>query len=120
MEIIQRILSELERRGLRMSELCQYLGIGTSTMANWKTRGTDPPAKYIAQICEFLNVSADYILTGKENKEKLVSGLTEDEQKVLKYYEQLTEEQKDYVKGEMARLNMANKQDTEFAEEKAT
>lgn len=117
MTIIERILETLDTNGLKMSELCQYIGIGTSTMANWKTRNTDPPAKYIAPICEFLNVSLHYILTGETNSKVEVS---EDETKVLKYYDRLTDEQKDYIKGEMVRLNMVeppNKLDVEFAQE---
>lgn len=120
MEIIDRVLTELERQGLKMAGLCQHLGIGTSTMANWKTRHTDPPAKYVAPICEYLNVSTYYLLTGKTDREKIVSGLAEDEQKVLKYYGDLTEEQRDYIKGEMARMSMENKRDTELSNAKAT
>ena len=119
MTIIERILETLEINGLKMSELCQYIGIGTSTMANWKTRNTDPPAKYIIPICEFLNVSLHYILIGKSDS-KLE--LSEEETKVIKYYYRLTEEQKDYIKGEMVRLNMVepqNKLDVEFAKELA-
>lgn len=120
MTIIERILNLLDEKGLKMSELCQYIGVGTSTMANWKTRNTDPPAKYIAPICEFLNVSFDYILTGKKNTS---SENSDDVNKALHYYERLTVEQKDYIKGEMVRLYMAepaNKQDVEFADELAT
>lgn len=160
MKIIERILSELEEKGLKMADLCQFLGIGTSTMATWKTRNTDPPARYIARICEFLKEPPRYILTGEKNNsdeleeyfrdsplddemaieifktirrvkrardgledisdKKIVPELTEDEQKVLNYYGRLTDEQKDYIKGEMARLNMANKQDTEYADEQIT
>ena len=69
MKIIERISYLLKDKGLSDAELCRVLKIGTSTMANWKTRGTDPPAKYIIPICEFLDVSCEFLLTGKEKKQ---------------------------------------------------
>lgn len=68
--ITQRILSLLESKALKMADLCRYLGINTSTMTNWKNRGTDPPAKYIAPICEFLEVDCEFLLTGKHITKK--------------------------------------------------
>lgn len=65
MTIIERILDCLEKQNKKMSELCTFIGIGTSTMATWKTRNTDPSAKYISRICDFLNVSVDWLLTGE-------------------------------------------------------
>lgn len=53
--------------------MCAYLHIGTSTVSNWKNRGTDPPAKYIIPICDFLNVSPEYLLTGENRKESNIS-----------------------------------------------
>jgi transcriptional regulator with XRE-family HTH domain len=64
--ITQRILYLLEKKSLKPADLCRYLDINTSTMTNWKQRNTDPPAKYIAPICEFLNVSCEYLLTGND------------------------------------------------------
>lgn len=64
--IIQRIISLLEEKSLTATDLCRAIGINTSTMTNWKNRGTDPPAKMIIPICEFLGVSSNYLLTGKE------------------------------------------------------
>lgn len=65
--ITQRMLDLLDSKSLKMVDLCRYLNINTSTMTNWKNRGTDPPAKYIIPICEFLGVSCEYFLTGKED-----------------------------------------------------
>ena len=56
-------------------------------------------------------------------KKDFVTNLSDDEDKVLKYYHRLNDEHKDYVKGEMVRLYMAEKaknQDAESSEEIAT
>lgn len=65
--VIQRIIELLNEKALKASDLCKYIGINTSTMTNWKNRGTDPPAKLLIPICEFLDVSCEYLLTGKNN-----------------------------------------------------
>lgn len=85
MSLINDIILILERKKKKQSELCAYLGINTSTMTNWKNRNTDPPAKYIIPICEFLEVSPYFLLTGKEKK----SSLLNDEQELLNYYKAL-------------------------------
>ena len=56
----------MEQKGKRPADLCKILDIGTSVTTGWKTRGTDPPAKYIIPICQFLNVSVEYLLTGSD------------------------------------------------------
>lgn len=48
--ITQRILSLLEEKSLTATDLCRAIGINTSTMTNWKNRGTDPPAKMNMQL----------------------------------------------------------------------
>lgn len=95
------------------------LNLSPGNLDKWKN-GATVNSDVLLKISKHFGVSVDFLITGKEDEKKPASGLTEDEQKVLKYYAKLTEEQKDYVKGEMARLNMANKQDAEFADESAT
>ena len=46
MEIIERITETLEKTDKKATDLCDRLGIRTSTMSTWKTRNSDPPAKY--------------------------------------------------------------------------
>ena len=100
MSIINDILRLLEEKGKKASELCAYINVNTSNFTNWKNRNTDPPAKYIYPICEFLGVSTDYLLTGKEKspsaeqtaKEQL--SFDEDEQELLNLYRSLSEKDK--------------------------
>lgn len=99
MSIIYDILDYLDKKGLKQSELCSALGINTSTMANWKTRNTDPPAKYIIPICEFLDISPYVLLTGKE-KITPSEELTPDERELLACYKKLGEREKGIVLGE--------------------
>lgn len=68
MSIIQRIYSELERVQKKPAELARFLEVTTSQMSAWKTRDTDPPARYVTKICEFLNCSVEYLLTGNEKQ----------------------------------------------------
>lgn len=93
MSIIERLLIILDKKNHKMSELCSFLNINTSTMANWKTRNTDPPAKYLIPICEFLNISLEYLLTGKETKKTPSSSqLNENESELLKQFKILDKE----------------------------
>lgn len=66
MTICERMFAELDKKGLTAYGICQAIGVNTSTTSNWKLRNTDPPAKYIAPICEYLGCSVEYLLTGQE------------------------------------------------------
>lgn len=83
--IIDNIIEILEKKHLKQSDLCAYIGINTSTMTTWKSRKTDPPAKYIILICEFLNISPYVLLTGKE-KSSSTDNLSENEQEMLNIF----------------------------------
>lgn len=118
LSIINEIIDILNKKGRKMSELCVWLGINTSTMANWKTRETDPPAKYIAPICEFLDVSIDFLLTGKEKSSS--AELSADEQELLTYYKELDDKYRERLisKAEtMAELLSEQRKEREMAVE---
>lgn len=108
-----------QKAGKKPTPVLKELHLSPGNLDKWKN-GATVNSDVLLKISEHFGVSIDYLLTGKENEKKLVSGLTENEQKILKYYEKLTEEQQDYIKGEMARMNMENKQDTGSSNAKAT
>ena len=95
MSIIERVVCILEEKGKTMAELSRVLGVRTSTTSNWKKRHTDPPASLIAPICEFLDVSCEYLLTGSEKEEKV----DENEIVLLGYFRKLNDQQKRDILG---------------------
>lgn len=96
--IIERVLSLLEEKSLKMVDLCRFLDINTSTMTNWKNRKTDPPAKFIFPICEFLGVTCEYLLTGEE---KNITGFCTTDMEWLSLIHQLPREAQIEFRGEI-------------------
>ena len=79
--------------------LCDRLGIRTSTMSTWKTRNSDPPAKYIKPIADFLGVSVHYLLTGEEAPARKLTTAEEDE--LLELYRALPQNKQFEFIGEL-------------------
>lgn len=104
MTISERLFSMLDERGLRASGLCKHLGIGTNITTGWKQRGTDPPAKYIAPICEYLDCSLEYLLTGEETKKEPAPGISENGREMLALYERLPERQQILLIGRLQEM----------------
>lgn len=66
MTICERMFEIMEHKCITAYVLCQKTGLSNSTLSNWKTRNTDPPARFIVPICEVLNCSPNYLLTGTD------------------------------------------------------
>lgn len=88
MSIINKIIELAEEKSINQQVICDALGIKSGTFSTWKARQTDPPAKYIACICEILGVSIEYLLTGKERSP--TSKLTDVEQRMLVAFKELS------------------------------
>lgn len=85
MTISQRIFAILKEKKLKQKELAQRTGISESAISDWKKKGTNPAAENISAIADFLGVSLEYLVTGKEKSPSLPN----DELELLKYYKEL-------------------------------
>lgn len=87
MTISQRIFQLLKSKGKMQKELAAYTGISTAAISDWKTHGTNPSSDKIVAIAEFLDVSPEYLLTGKESEKNL----SENEIEVLHIYRKFSD-----------------------------
>lgn len=103
--IVQRILDVLEERGKTKTELANMLNASPSLITKWKNAGYMPPVESIVDICKFLNVSLEYILTGNGssiNTEMIANPeLNKDEKELVTYYRKMSTAQKGKILGQI-------------------
>jgi len=95
-EILLRVLKLLDEKGVKGTEFCEGTGIKQSTFATWKQKERDPQTEYLVKIAQFLNVSLDFLLTGKEKENKSMF-FTEDEIALIMSYRTLNPDMKKFV-----------------------
>ena len=91
MQIVERIDKLLKERNLNRVALADAIGIKPQNISAWSVRGTVPAGDICLKVAEFLNVSAVWLITGKEE------GLSNEEEKLLSIYQKLSPEQKDTI-----------------------
>ncbi|MCM1185616.1 MAG: helix-turn-helix domain-containing protein [Lachnoclostridium sp.] len=82
MTLIQRVHEKRNELGLSVRALEQKANLSNGTLKKWETQ----KASYdkVADIADTLNVSVQWLITGKEAGEPM----TEDEQQLVNYYRQ--------------------------------
>lgn len=64
-EIYQRLLDE---KGLKNADVARATGISNMTLSDWKRGKSVPKSDKMRKIAEYLNVSVDYLMTGKDTE----------------------------------------------------
>ena len=91
MGLYERIRDVAKVKGYSVNRLEQELGFARSSIS--KFNKNMPSAEKIQQIADILNVSADYILTGKENPKQREQSLTAKDEHDIEEILKQTEEQ---------------------------
>ncbi|MEZ3453931.1 MAG: helix-turn-helix transcriptional regulator [Oscillospiraceae bacterium] len=99
MTISQRIFYILKQKGKKQKELAEYTGISTSAISAWNKNNTNPAAENLSTIADFLEVSLEYLITGKEK------GIcnNDPEQELIESYRKLSDFEKGEVLGDVKR-----------------
>lgn len=64
-EIFEKLLI---MHGISAYKFCKDTGIPQSTISTWKKKNHAVGAEIAKIICEYFNISADYLMTGKEKE----------------------------------------------------
>ena len=79
MIISERILKVIKERNMTQTEFAKKVGIGNSTISEWKKKKTNPTADKIMDICDVLQITPEQLLTGKgiEDEEEIAAAAPE-------------------------------------------
>ena len=114
MNINQRVQELIYNSNVSQKALSSAISVPTSTLNNWIKLGRSIPSEYIIPICEFFDISTDYLLTGKEDTSSNIK-LDSNEQRLLKMYSLLSDIEKGEILGElkaMTKDRMIEKQES--------
>lgn len=65
-DFVDRIDELLSEKKMNRNALYEKFNISKNLIGQWKQRGTIPSADIVCKIAEFLDTSAEYLVTGKE------------------------------------------------------
>lgn len=91
LQIVARISEICRERGIVRKEISEALKLPDNCFSNWSARGTVPAGDICIRIANYLNVSAVWLITGKEE------GMSNEEKKLLTIYQKLSAQQKDTI-----------------------
>lgn len=98
-EILTKIMKERRISAYKMSK---ETGISDSLIGYWKKGERVPNAENLILISNYLEVTIDYLLTGKSNE--TIIELSEDKKRFLSMYELLNDMEKGEILGEMKNM----------------
>lgn len=81
---IEKLEETLKQKHLTMNKLAKGIDYSQSATSQWK-KGRMPQIDVLKKICEYLNVSADYLLDLDKTPPPI---LTDQEQKLLEHFRQ--------------------------------
>lgn len=102
----KRIQNLCEINGITITKLCVQITGSSGNLNTWKKgyMRTD----YIQKIAEYFNVSTDFLILGQEKSSS--SDLTENEQKIIDVFKNLTETQQGQIIGRAEMLAEMNEE----------
>lgn len=105
----ENLKKELEKNNTNLNQLAKATGINQSATSRYKSGGM-PTVEVLIKICEYLNVSADYLLDLNPTEEP---ELSDQERRLLEYYRKADARGKSTIE-EIAKKEAAYSQENEL------
>lgn len=106
MTISERIFEKIDELSITQKEFSQKTGILQSTISEWKKKKTNPSSDKIMIICQVLDVTPEWLLSGVDETRKkgsefeyIVISRNSDAGDVLNQYNSLNSKTKERLKG---------------------
>lgn len=107
-QIGDRLRDLRESRNLKQTDVANALNISNKILSSYERNISMPTIDNLKHLCEFYNVSADYLLQIELSKEETAPEeaatpvvLSSEQKKLLSYYERLNAENKEAIRGLM-------------------
>jgi len=107
-QIGDRLRDLRESKNLKQTDVARALCISNKILSSYERNISMPTIDTLKNLCEYFNVSADYLLQIELSKkdvipDELVSPvvISADQKKILSYYERLNSENKEAIRGLM-------------------
>lgn len=91
-DFVKRIDAKLLEKNLKRAALCTDLKLSSTSITDWARRGTVPAGDICIKIADYLNVSVEWLVTGREGE------VSNEEKKLLAQWKLLTADQKDTIR----------------------
>lgn len=69
MNITERLFYIIEKKQMKLSDFAKAINTTSQALNNWKNRGTTPPMEYLPLICDTLDISWEWLVTGENSEE---------------------------------------------------
>jgi transcriptional regulator with XRE-family HTH domain len=119
MDIGRKIYNLRTQNNIKQHDFADIIGVSKSTMSNYERNYSTPDIDTLIRIADYFNVSIDFILdhdlrndqkystsidVAEEKEFTSTNKYSDDEKKLLLYFNRLNDENKDYIKGRMVDL----------------
>lgn len=107
MTINERLFKIMKIKKITQESLAKILNTTQPAIGNWKKRGTNPSIEDLPKICELLDISIEYLITGQETEKHY----SKDEQRILQQYRDAPPKAKEQIRDYINLISNAYKRE---------